>query len=190
MLKLSFWIQLSVVSFILLKKIDQLEIFNTDLIGNEDRYCIPIYIHDNVTQNLNTTYYSFINFCQRINHTEYDDDALYFQSPSIHFDDLIKQNISIKQLTKWSSSIDVLEHYQMYLLNISNQTFIPRFYNCTRKYFGQFCQFYFYYGPEDTRFVEEIIFSRRAPYEDDDRGRYFLLNKIKSKSYYFRLGIS
>jgi len=61
------------------------------------------------------------------------------------FGELSKQNITSQQLYLWSTPIDLIEQYQLYLnqlQNSKNTTMAKEiFYNCTLPYFGDKCQY-------------------------------------------------
>jgi hypothetical protein len=63
------------------------------------------------------------------------------------FAELYGQNITSRQLYRWSAPMDTVEQYQLYLnqLPISNETSMAtqRFYNCTPPKFGSMCQYTF-----------------------------------------------
>jgi hypothetical protein len=62
---------------------------------------------------------------------------------SIEFETLKKQNITSQQLYLSSASIDVVEQYQAYLEN-SNSSLSPQvFNNCSKPWFGEYCQYSF-----------------------------------------------
>jgi len=61
---------------------------------------------------------------------------------SFTFEQLYKNNITSFQLYMWSAPIDLVEHYQIYLENISSKnTFL--YYNCTYPSFGSRCEYTF-----------------------------------------------
>ncbi|CAF5020473.1 unnamed protein product, partial [Rotaria sp. Silwood1] len=65
---------------------------------------------------------------------------------SFTFAELYKRNITSKQLYLWSAPMDIVEHYQFYLNQLSNSNKSPSmttqlFYNCTLPRFGPLCQY-------------------------------------------------
>jgi len=95
----------------------------------------------------------------------YEDEASNNQK-SISFSDLKKNNVSVNELLKYSTSIDTLERYQMYLIdNITNGNIdrLQRFYYCTPPFFGPVCQFKF--DREDLSFTQNIALSIWPPFD-------------------------
>ena len=81
--------------------------------------------------------------------------------PKFTFDELSKENITSQQLYLWSAPIDIIEHYQFYLnqLSTSNDLSLAKeiFYNCTLPRFGPICQYEFdYYDPNHSSLYEII----------------------------------
>ena len=68
--------------------------------------------------------------------------------PRFTFDQLLQRNITSQQLYLWSAPMDLIEHYQDYLnqistTNNSQQLSQTIFYNCTWSRFGSQCEFEF-----------------------------------------------
>lgn len=72
---------------------------------------------------------------------------------SLTFDELRRKEITSEQLYVWSAPIDTVELYQLYLDNsdetLSNETFN----NCSRSWFGQFCEYRF----DDDLSLDDMI---------------------------------
>ncbi|CAF0749970.1 unnamed protein product [Adineta ricciae] len=78
-------------------------------------------------------------------------------------------SVTSDQLFQWSTSIDLIERYEMYFRNEStaNQTiFLNRFYDCTWPLFGSSCQFGF--DIRHNSFLELIQNALILPIDDDD----------------------
>ncbi|CAF3921450.1 unnamed protein product [Rotaria sp. Silwood2] len=65
---------------------------------------------------------------------------------SFTFAELYKRNITSQQLYLWSAPMDIVEHYEFYLDQLSNSNKSPSivtqlFYNCTLPRFGPLCQY-------------------------------------------------
>ncbi|CAF1434089.1 unnamed protein product [Adineta steineri] len=73
------------------------------------------------------------------------------------FVDLAKKNITSDDLYVWSTPIDIIEQYQIYLetndVSLSKQIF----YNCTLPRFGPMCQYELYYYHDNYSSLYEII---------------------------------
>jgi len=82
-------------------------------------------------------------------------------SPKLTFSDLLKLNITSQQLYHWSAPIDLIEHYQFYLnqLSTTNNSLLSRqiFYNCTMPRFGPMCQYELIYHRPHHSSLNEII---------------------------------
>ncbi|CAF5022495.1 unnamed protein product, partial [Rotaria sp. Silwood1] len=81
--------------------------------------------------------------------------------PKFTFDQLSKQNITSQQLYLWSTPIDIIEDYQLYLnqLSISNDLVLSKkiFYNCTLPRFGSMCQYEIDYYHSNYLSLYEMI---------------------------------
>ncbi|CAF0930075.1 unnamed protein product [Adineta ricciae] len=78
-------------------------------------------------------------------------------SQTFSFADLARLNITSEDLYIWSTPLDIIEQYQIYLetndLSLSKQFF----YNCTLPRFGSMCQYEFYYYHENYSSLYEMI---------------------------------
>ena len=61
--------------------------------------------------------------------------------PSLTFSKLKQQNITAEQLYSWSTPIDLIEDYQIYLNTNDTSLSNKRFYNCTLPRFGSHCEY-------------------------------------------------
>ena len=61
--------------------------------------------------------------------------------PNFTFATLSKQNITTQQLYLWSTPIDIIEQYQLYLTTNHSSLANQVFYNCTIPRFGSKCQY-------------------------------------------------
>ena len=102
-------------------------------------------------------------------------DDLEIESNSVHssitFSQLRERRITAEQLYLWSAPMDVIERYQMYLINTSvdnSTTDSQRFYNCTWPLFGPGCQFYF--NIKHSSFQELLLNAMRLPFGLTDSG--------------------
>lgn len=62
---------------------------------------------------------------------------------SLTFDELRRKQITSEQLYDWSAPIDIIELYQLYLNNFDETFSNETFQNCSRPWFGPFCQYRF-----------------------------------------------
>ncbi|CAF2691574.1 unnamed protein product, partial [Rotaria sp. Silwood2] len=83
-----------------------------------------------------------IEYCIRSNLKKEDDVIKGSISSILTFDQLKKDNVTVESLIKWSSPIDLIEHYQTFL-EMNNSLSMKLFYNCTVPWFGPFCQYRF-----------------------------------------------
>ncbi|UJR16677.1 hypothetical protein I4U23_003577 [Adineta vaga] len=72
------------------------------------------------------------------------------------FDQLYRMSVTTKDLLHWSASIDLAERYQDYL-DQANYSFVSKeiFFNCTKPWFGPYCQYSF--GLETTYTFQDIV---------------------------------
>ncbi|UJR29387.1 hypothetical protein I4U23_010599 [Adineta vaga] len=80
---------------------------------------------------------------------------------SFTFAQLEEKNISSQTLLSWSASIDLAEHYEIFLNNQSNSSLSlfdneVQFYNCTPPWFGPLCRFAFDLD-NDRSFAELVV---------------------------------
>ncbi|CAF1246622.1 unnamed protein product [Rotaria sordida] len=71
------------------------------------------------------------------------------QGKKFTFEELQSLNTTIQQLLSWSTPIDLIERYQIYLDNDTSQLISKGsdiFYNCTPPWFGTFCEYSFDIG--------------------------------------------
>jgi hypothetical protein len=73
-------------------------------------------------------------------------------------------NVTSDQLYSWSAPIDLIEEYQIYLITNNTVLSTTVFYNCTKHWFGPFCQYSseifsdYYYSPSSfADFVEHTL---------------------------------
>ncbi|CAF2792174.1 unnamed protein product [Rotaria sp. Silwood2] len=95
--------------------------------------------------------YQIIPYCIRPSELELfrvKHDTLV-EGRSITFDELNANNITGKQLIRWSASIDIAEQYQA-RVNFGSGVF----YNCTRPIFGDYCQYSLY--PPNQSFSDVV----------------------------------
>ncbi|UJR12839.1 hypothetical protein I4U23_017013 [Adineta vaga] len=140
--------------------------YNTDFIEGDDRYCLYSYTVDSESKNLRITHHHLIKYCIRIDLIAYIKGEASKDQKSISFSDLKDKNVSVNELFKFSTSIDTLERYQMYLMNITtrdNADHIQRFYNCTRPLFGHLCLFKF--DIESSSFAHNIWYAIQPPFD-------------------------
>jgi hypothetical protein len=85
------------------------------------------------------------------------------------FAELSKQNITSQQLYLWSAPIDLIEHYQFYLnqLSTTNDSSLSTktFYNCTMPRFGPMCQYQLHYHYLDQSSLNDIVRDFYRTYE-------------------------
>ena len=62
---------------------------------------------------------------------------------STTFEELKRQEITVQQLYSWSAPIDLLEHYQLYLDQLTPTAASERFSNCSSPWFGPSCEYTF-----------------------------------------------
>lgn len=72
------------------------------------------------------------------------------------FEELRQGQIRSEQLYSWSAPIDLAECYQLYLDNHIESSCPHVFYNCTRPWFGELCQYRF---EEDGSLADYVKFS-------------------------------
>ena len=81
--------------------------------------------------------------------------------PKFTFLELSQQNISSQQLYLWSTPIDLVEYYQLYLnqLSTADNSFLAEkvFYNCTWPRFGPMCQYELVYHHSDHSSLNKVI---------------------------------
>ncbi|CAF1198896.1 unnamed protein product [Adineta steineri] len=73
------------------------------------------------------------------------------------FAKLAIMNITSEDLYFWSTPIDIIEQYQIYLLLNDSSLAEQIFYNCTLPRFGSMCQYEFYYYHESYSSLYEMI---------------------------------
>ncbi|CAF3644501.1 unnamed protein product [Adineta steineri] len=82
------------------------------------------------------------------------------------FAKLAKMNITSEDLYFWSTPIDIIEQYQIYLLLNDSSLAEQIFYNCTLSRFGSMCQYEFYYYHESYSSLYEMIHEYYKQYYD------------------------
>jgi hypothetical protein len=76
------------------------------------------------------------------------------------FRDLSERNISSKELYSWSAPIDIIENYQIYLINKTNSSLSNEiYYNCTNGRFGRRCEYELVYYDSSYSSLYEIIYN-------------------------------
>ncbi|CAF4303137.1 unnamed protein product [Rotaria sp. Silwood2] len=139
-----------------------------------DGYCL-LYSVNNTAVSPDTFIYQLISYCLRP-----VEQSLINLHPVVTFDSnftfstLREKNISSEQLLSWSASIDLAEHYQAFLNDISPSSLTFKkedlFYSCLWPWFGPFCQFSF--DPPDNISFDTMV-ARNFPPENiivkDDR---------------------
>ncbi|CAF2974159.1 unnamed protein product, partial [Rotaria sp. Silwood2] len=108
-------------------------------------YFVP---HDNIeskSQDSQLHHRELIPYCIPVD----DELATYIpkftQGRPITFDDLRRKNVTSELLYSWSTSVDLVEDYEIYLKNgtIIKDSSATTFYNCSPSWFGQRCQYTF-----------------------------------------------
>ncbi|CAF4180847.1 unnamed protein product, partial [Adineta steineri] len=83
------------------------------------------------------------------------------------FAKLAIMNITSEDLYFWSTPIDIIEQYQIYLLLNDSSLAEQIFYNCTLPRFGSMCQYEFYYHHENYSSLHEMIHEYYKQYSDE-----------------------
>ena len=100
------------------------------------RDCLYYFISDDVTVP------QFIPYCAGLSAHETQSTKSPHYHKSFTFEELRKRNISSFHLYNWSTPIDLIEYYQIYLdKNLLVNDLI--FYNCTYPWFGTYCEYSF-----------------------------------------------
>ena len=150
----------------------RLNMFNTN--GFQDRYCLFFYEHNIEYSPIDkkTTESSRIHhltsYCLRPSEDDDIDNNLNRDGDKYTFLDLKQRNITSTMLLLWHASLDIAEHYQIFLNNNSNLTSMDKFvfYNCTPPWFGPFCQFSPIRGKLSySTMLLAYTFSRKQPVE-------------------------
>ncbi|CAF4817089.1 unnamed protein product, partial [Rotaria magnacalcarata] len=71
-------------------------------------------------------------------------------SQNLTFEELRVSNVSTQELLAWSTPIDLVEKYQVYLNDIDLSLSNELFYNCTQPWFGLQCQYSFEFSEDMT----------------------------------------
>ena len=104
--------------------------------------------------------YEIMSYCMSESSSKFHVENQDF-SPKFTFAQLAKQNISSQQLYFWSTPIDIIERYQLYLNQLSTSNNFSSgtelFYNCTMPRFGPMCQYELYYHHHDHSSFFDII---------------------------------
>ncbi|CAF1260011.1 unnamed protein product [Didymodactylos carnosus] len=95
---------------------------------------------------------TLIPFCMRLIEPDKDDDnnRTIDSGTPFTFERLKQLNVTSKDLLQWSASLDIIEKYQIYLVessSSSNPTSLQIYRNCTQPWFGKLCEYIF-----DSRF--------------------------------------
>lgn len=81
------------------------------------------------------------------------------------FEELCMYNISIQELLLWSTPIDIVEKYQLYLNDLNSSLSNEVIYNCTKPWFGLHCQYSFEFTEYMTMIeIVEYKFKRKTSY--------------------------
>ena len=114
--------------------------------------------------------YSILWYCMNEFSTKSNTNITY-KGEQWTFAQLALKNITSKHLYDWYASMDIAEHYQLYLNQLSksiNDSILANkiFYNCTWPRFGFKCQYQFYYLTSDNRSLSlwRIMNDFYAPY--------------------------
>ena len=91
---------------------------------------------------------------------------------NLTFEELRRSNITAKELLFWSSPIDLVERYQVYLNELNPLLSKELFYNCTKPWFGLRCEYSFQSSEEMSIIdVVEKEFSRKISSSNVSQGR-------------------
>jgi hypothetical protein len=124
----------------------QINLDLTELVGDDDSYAVlqhdclhlPIWTEDE-TDPREITSFCMSEWPSKWNIQKNDLDR------NFTFAELFKLSVTSQQLYLWSASMDIIEHYQLYLdqLSTSNEALMPMhiYYNCTLPRFGPMCQY-------------------------------------------------
>ncbi|CAF1346190.1 unnamed protein product [Adineta ricciae] len=122
-----------------------LNLYNTDEINNNGidalQYNCLRTDFDSVTiQTIST--FEMLSFCMN------EETSRVYVEPNISlshytFAELSKLNVTGEQLFYWSTPIDVIEHYELYLISNNETMGKEIYYNCTLPKFGPLCQYEF-----------------------------------------------
>lgn len=126
-----------------------MNMYKTDqqMFEEEDQNCLYHYKYNSIEDSNIQTHHLY-SYCIRNNNVSaYNLREMWnINSSPISFSELRAYKITSHQLFLWSAPIDLIENYQIYLINSSETAFTlgsQRFYNCTWPLFGSFCQFKF-----------------------------------------------
>ena len=138
-----------------------INLYYTDEV-NENHYILPstcFYVKDGT---FSETYEEIVRFCLSQLTSSYQiEKQQSFRKWT--FDQLGKQNVTSEQLYFWSAPVDLIERYQYYLNQLSNQNELhllsakDAFYNCTLPRFGPQCQYAFMHDILSYRSFDESI---------------------------------
>ncbi|UJR17118.1 hypothetical protein I4U23_004014 [Adineta vaga] len=128
--------------------------------NDSDRYCLLLFDDNmrNLQQPIGETSISIhhiLPYCLRLKEEEdyitVFGDLQNVTVPSFTFIELKERNITSEMLLSWSSTIDLAEEYEIFLMNESSSLLnIKTFYNCTSFWFGPFCRFKFDYSTSQS----------------------------------------
>ena len=147
--------------------------------------CLDYYVYDNIVQyNVTKPFaHRLIGYCVRpTNNSEREmrrwksDNKPLHASSSYNFKTLRDKQITSQQLLAWSTSIELPERYEMYLINDSVFNGLDLYYNCTRLWFGDMCEYAFSLFSEIT--LRELVyhtFEYKSEYTPADVPCYRLL---------------
>ncbi|CAF3237514.1 unnamed protein product [Rotaria sp. Silwood2] len=140
----------------------QINLYNTDCVSENENNnalqhdCLRV-VASNEEANINR---QIISYCMSELQSKFHIEKTNVY-PKFTFAELSKQNITSQQLYIWSAPIDIVEHYEFYLnqLSTSNDLSIATqvFYNCTLPRFGPMCQYEIDYYYRNYSSLYEII---------------------------------
>ncbi|CAF1516414.1 unnamed protein product [Adineta ricciae] len=136
-------------------------LYNTDTPTNEfDHDCFYSATIENIDLDENSyKIHQIVEYCIRVLPPE---GVLYHGqsvSSTLSFDQLKELQVTSKSLIEWSSPIDVVERYEIFLQTNKSST-NEMFYNCTLPWFGPSCQYRFVLNETFTFFIQLRIDQR------------------------------
>jgi len=126
--------------------IPQLNLYYTDGISESDNVLQHNCLRTVVTEDQEADYREIMSYCMSELSSKFNIENNDFFS-KLTFGELSEQNISSEELYLCSSPIDIIEDYQFYLNQISNDLSLSKevYYNCTIPRFGPMCEYEFPY---------------------------------------------
>ena len=147
-------------------------IYTIDKNSKTDIDCIYAYMTDinyDYNQNIHINYLT--PYCRRLSFNDSIIDVEGNVENVITFQDLHSQHVTSEELLQWSSSIDIIQDYEIYL-TINNSEFAEtKFYNCSKFWFGSRCQYTFNLNQSIESFGDFVIssFRRRETFFSEDK---------------------